>query len=336
MLLTGKARPRYHRRDSHDAPMTPFHTPRLCIGLPVYNGEPYLAQAIESLLAQTFTDFRLVIGDNGSTDHTEDICRSYARRDGRIRYHRSPENRGAAWNFNRLVALADSEYFMWAAHDDLRAPRFAERCIDALDLQPGAILSYPTSQIIDEHGTVVAAHREPADVRGAAPSARFRAMLWNWGLCHMLCGVIRLAVLRATQLHGAYPASDAVLLAELALRGEFCAVDEPLFLWRDHAQRATRACNSDAELAAWFAPANAGRMHFRHLTLFVNYLRTIGRVALPLDEKLRCWGIMARWFVLQFPTIQDEVRGNIARPVRRAVRRSAAPSQPSDSTPRAT
>jgi glycosyltransferase involved in cell wall biosynthesis len=334
-MLTGEGRARYDRRDSRDAAMTQLQTPRLCIGLPVYNGEPYLAQAIESLLAQTFGDFRLIISDNASTDRTGEICRSYAQRDARVDYHRSPANCGAAWNFNRVVALADAEYFAWAAHDDLHAPRFAERCIDALDRQPGAILSYPTAQVIDEHGTIVAAHREPADVCGSAPSARFREMVWNWGLCHMLFGVIRLDALRTAQPYGPYPASDAVLLAELALRGEFCAVDEPLFLWREHAQRATRACNSDAELAAWYAPANAGRMHFRHLTLFANYLRTIARVALPLDERLRCWGIMVRWFVLQFPTIQDEVRGNIAGPVRRALRRRAAPSQPSDSTRRA-
>src|SRR5262245_61001880 len=97
-------------------------TPRLCIGLPVYNGENYLAASIESILAQTFTDFRFIISDNASTDGTEAICRAFSRQDARIEYHRGAQNRGAAWNLNHVARLADSEYFMWAMHDDVCAP----------------------------------------------------------------------------------------------------------------------------------------------------------------------------------------------------------------------
>ena len=118
------------------------------------------------------------------------------------------------------------------------------------------------------------------------PSARFRDLVWNWGACLILFGVCRLEGLRRTQLHGPYPASDVVLLAELALRGELREIDEPLFFWRDHPQRPSRVCTTDAELAVCYAPENAGRMQFRHLTLLANYLRTITRVPLPL----RCDG----------------------------------------------
>ena len=59
-------------------------TPRVSIAVPVYNGERYVAQALDSLLAQTYTDFELVIVDNCSTDGTEDICRSFASRDQRV------------------------------------------------------------------------------------------------------------------------------------------------------------------------------------------------------------------------------------------------------------
>ena len=309
--------------------------PLLSIGLPVYNGQNYLAPALESLLGQTFSDFRLIISDNASTDSTEEICRGFAARDARIAYHRSPENRGLAWNFNRVVALADSELFKWAAHDDLYAPRFLERCIAGLRAEPRAILCYTTAQLIDERGAVVRPHREPANATSPVPSARFRDLVWNWGACLMLFGVLRLDVLRRTQLHGAYPASDVVLLAELALRGELHEIDEPLFLWRDHPGRPTRVCTSDAELAAMYAPENAGRPQFRHLTLFAHYLRTIARVPLPPEQRLRCAGVMAHWFVRKLPTIQDEVRGNIAGPLRRALRHWSSPSGGSDSQPRA-
>jgi glycosyltransferase involved in cell wall biosynthesis len=315
--------------------MTPPNKPRVCIGLPVYNGQNYVAQAIESLRAQTFADFRLIISDNASTDRTEDICRSYGRRDPRIDYQRSAHNRGAAWNFNRVVELADAEYFAWATHDDLHAPRFLERCVAALDAAPGAVLCSPTSYLIDEHGEVLAPYRDSAVATAARPSARFREVLWHADGCHTLFGVIRLEVLRATRGLGAYPASDMILLAELALRGGLHEVGEPLLFWREHPQRATNVATSDSELAAWYAPANAGRPQFRHLTLFANYLRAIARAPISRAQKLRCTGVMAQWFAVRFPTIQDEVRGNIARPLRRALHPRMASSQPPGSPTRA-
>jgi len=274
--------------------MTAPHTPRLCIGLPVYNGDNYLAQTIESLLGQTFAAFRLVISDNASTDGTEAICRAYAGRDTRIDYRRAAENRGAAWNFNHLCALADTEYFKWAAHDDLHAPTFLERCIAALDAQPRAIACYPDAYVIDEHGTIVTAYRG-ARAAAAQPWARFNIVARKPGLCHMTFGVFRVAALRRTQLHGAYPGSDLVLLAELALRGEIVEVDEPLFLLRDHPQRASRACGSNAALVTWFDPHSTPRVHLFYWTLLANYLRTLARVPIPATQKLLCALVMARW-----------------------------------------
>src|SRR5688572_10868700 len=102
----------------------PEKNPRVSIGLPVYNGENYLAEAIDSILAQTFEDFELIISDNASTDRTQEICEAYAAKDGRIRYYRSEVNKGSAWNFNRVFELARGEYFKWAAHDDYIAPEY--------------------------------------------------------------------------------------------------------------------------------------------------------------------------------------------------------------------
>jgi glycosyltransferase involved in cell wall biosynthesis len=107
-----------------------FHTqtpPRLSIGMPVYNGEAYIREAIESLLAQTFTDFELVISDNASTDATPAICRTYADQDSRVRYLRQSSNLGAAQNFRFVLQAArESEYFMWAACDDTWSKNWIE------------------------------------------------------------------------------------------------------------------------------------------------------------------------------------------------------------------
>jgi glycosyltransferase involved in cell wall biosynthesis len=279
--------------------------PRLSIGLPVYNGEEFLAQAFESLLGQTFSDFRLLVSDNASTDGTEDICRSYARRDPRIVYERAAENRGAAWNFNHVVHLADTEYFKWAAHDDRCAPEFLTRCIDVLDHDPRVVLCYTKSHIIDRQGNVIAEYRNRIDASAATPYVRFRNVLTHLVLCHMQFGVLRLAVLRRTGLHGAYPTSDRVLLAELALHGAFHEIDAPLFFRRDHPGRIARASRDGAELAASFDPKRSGGILSLRSMRFVHHVGTIARAPIPLEQKLRCtswlferrlrsWGILPR------------------------------------------
>ena len=114
--------------------------PAVSVGLPVYNGERYLAEAIESVLRQTFADFELVISDNASTDRTAEICRSFARADGRVRYHRNEANLGALPNFNRVFDLGRGRYFKWAAHDDVLRPELLRRCVDVLEDNRDAVV----------------------------------------------------------------------------------------------------------------------------------------------------------------------------------------------------
>src|SRR5947208_2594281 len=93
-------------------------SPPIGVGLPVYNGEPFLARSITSLLAQQDADFELVIADNASTDGTEEICREFARTDPRVRYLRRDTNVGVIENHNRIVHETTGEFFSFAAADD--------------------------------------------------------------------------------------------------------------------------------------------------------------------------------------------------------------------------
>ena len=117
--------------------------PKVSIGMPVYNGEKYIREALDSLLAQTFTDFELIISDNASTDGTEAICREYAARDPRIRYVRQSENRGPTANFHFVLDEAVGEYFMWAAYDDLWGNHFLAQALGRMN-SPDVGFAFPT------------------------------------------------------------------------------------------------------------------------------------------------------------------------------------------------
>lgn len=122
---------------------------RLCIGMPVYNGEKYVSGAIETILAQTFKDFTLIISDNCSTDRTADICKKFAKSDSRIVYHRQDTNIGSLQNFKFLLHKSSAEYFMWASHDDRWEASYAMEMIDVLDQDPSIGLSFSGMKIKD-------------------------------------------------------------------------------------------------------------------------------------------------------------------------------------------
>ncbi len=126
--------------------------PLISIGIPVWNGENYLAETLDAFLAQDFADFEIVIADNASTDRTEAICREYAAREPRIRYHRQPANYGAAPNYNDVYHRATGKYFKWAAHDDLIAPTFLSECLAVLVDDPGSVAAFTGSISIDADG----------------------------------------------------------------------------------------------------------------------------------------------------------------------------------------
>ena len=156
-------------------------TPRLTIGLPVYNGEEFLAESLDALLGQSYEDYELVITDNASTDGTADLCRRYLAKDSRISYHRLPRNIGAAGNHNHVFTLARGELFKWASHDDLYGRTLLERCVEALDERPGlrprALLQRHDRQPRQDHRAVRLPHPHRLGVgRGTVPrpAARLR------------------------------------------------------------------------------------------------------------------------------------------------------------------
>lgn len=214
--------------------------PLVSIGMPVYNGEQYLRGALDSLLAQDYTNFELIISDNASTDATAAICREYATHEARIRYHRAEVNNGARWNFNYTFALAQGEYFMWAACDDLRHPHFISRCLSALQAQPRAVLCCSQIEFIDEAGHTTAAAPSNIPPAGRNIHRRVRAIARS-AAWYDIYGLIRADALRQTQLMQPIWGMDVVLLLELCLLGDVILVPEKLFCYRIFSQKKTAA-----------------------------------------------------------------------------------------------
>ena len=271
--------------------------PRVSIGLPVYNGERYLGETLNCILAQTFEDFELIISDNASTDGTQAICQDYAAREPRLRYYRNEQNLGATRNYNRVFELARGEYFKWAAHDDLFGPEFVERCVEVLDRYPALVLCYAKSDVIDEQGQNLGYDPVDLNLRWPRPHQRYAAYHQRFRAhrnCNAVFGLIRANVLRQTPRIGNYVASDEVLLGELALHGEFYEIPETLFFRRDHLQTSVRAYRFDKRLA-WFDPTKKGQLHLPVWRWFFEHAFAIKRVRMTWSERVSCYLELGRW-----------------------------------------
>jgi glycosyltransferase involved in cell wall biosynthesis len=271
---------------------------RLNIGLPVYNGENFLEAALESILSQTFREFELIISDNGSTDRTEAICRSWAARDRRIRYIRNENNIGAAPNFNRVFELSDAQYFKWIAHDDMHEPHFLDACIEVLDRDPSTVVAYSRAVTIDSEGNRVRNWGCSAELGSPDPCARFRASLRppTDPLPLPIFGVIRSDALRNTPLQAGYAGCDRALLAELSLYGRFHEIPEPLFLQREHKDRAGPVLARNPEQARTFWMGTPGRRpDLPSWQNLFGYRGAVSRAPLSFRERLRCYREILVW-----------------------------------------
>src|SRR5260370_42079371 len=223
------------RRTGHaGGAMTP--RPLVSIGMPLPKAGRHRAEALDSLLAQDYRNLELIISDNASTDATESTCRQYAARDSRISYERTESNQGAVWNFNRVFEVAKGDYFMWAAHDDIRAMRYVSRCVDALEARPDAVLCCTGVGFMDEDGHDIEPWIELVRPVGRTPRARVseiaRARYWL-----DVYGLMRRSTLAQTRLAQPVWGFDVVVVMEMCMRGPVLFVPERLFYYRADPQK---------------------------------------------------------------------------------------------------
>lgn len=149
------------------------------IGMPVYNGEKYIRQALDSLLAQDYEYFELIISDNASTDRTAEICLDYVAKDKRVKYHRNETNLGALKNFNQVVNLSRGKYFLWAADHDLWHSTFISPCVSVLEQDSEIVLAYARTRLISIDGTDLGLTPDVIDTRGMPAFRRYLDIIWN-------------------------------------------------------------------------------------------------------------------------------------------------------------
>jgi O-antigen/teichoic acid export membrane protein/GT2 family glycosyltransferase len=294
-------------------------TPRVSIGLPVYNGANYLPVALDCLLAQSFTDFEIIISDNASTDETPAICRHYVAQDSRVRYHRVEENRGLTWNFNRVVELARGAYFTWAAHDDLRAESFLRQCVEVLDRNAEVVVCHSHNACIDATGQIIPNDRLAASVGSAfqaltpadetrrtakllsrrAPR-RLAGVLMYTTCCYEIYGLMRTSALRQTGLMRPFFGSDMVLLAELSLNGRIHILPETLFYYRSHEQQASLASGEPEARQTMPVAKVKPRRKFavpRKVRYPLSLLGLLVTTRLRLRERLQCVAVLLKFGV---------------------------------------
>jgi glycosyltransferase involved in cell wall biosynthesis len=269
--------------------------PKISVGMPVFNGENYIEQAINSILAQTYTDFELIISDNASNDRTKDICRCYAKKDSRIRYYCSDTNIGAARNFNRTVELAKGEFFKWAAHDDTLAPEYLKRCLEVLEQDESLILSFPKTILVNHCGDMVSKYEvNMSNISSERPEARFRDLILVNHWCYGVFGLFRKSVLDATNLLASFPGSDRTFMAELGLAGRFYEIPEYLFYSRDHPERSIRNGTIHSR-AGWWDTKNANQKVFPQCRQFVELFRIVNNARLSRGERVACYLCLLKW-----------------------------------------
>jgi glycosyltransferase involved in cell wall biosynthesis len=273
--------------------------PLVTIGVPVYNGERFLCRTLDSLLAQEYANFELIISDNASTDATERIAREYAAGDARIRYYRNERNLGALYNFNRVADLAGGKYFMWASCHDLWHPQFVARCVETFEQDPSVVMCFPRAAEIDLEDRPIRSLHEALDTRGLSRAGAYRRAM-NYLQGYHAYGLYRMDALRKVLPYKQSISPDALMVAEMAFHGSFAAVEGELFYLRRLPEfRDWRKCCEKIQLKFNFFNALrlCGGVFSEHLAIVRCYSR--GPFERLVLGTMTVWSLLRRrwlWF----------------------------------------
>jgi hypothetical protein len=222
-------------------------------------------------------------------------------KDKRIRYYRNKETIGVAANFSKVFRLSSTEYFKWAACDDVIAPDFLSKCIEILDEDRNIVLCHTKTGCIDELGELCGSYDLKIEINSLKYHKLFGELIsMNNKAWLLIYGLIRSDILRRTQLMGDYIGSDRNLLAELSLFGRFYEISECLFFRRKHLQSYTdkMAFRDYAEKLQWWTKtATSKKTIFPYWKICLEYFYSVYKMPLSWTERLQCGVRIIRWLV---------------------------------------
>jgi glycosyltransferase involved in cell wall biosynthesis len=215
----------------HD-PLT--SSPLVSVVIPAYNAAPFLADAIDSILAQSYPHFEIIVIDDASTDDTWEVAGRYADKDPRVRVYRNAQNLGIAGNRNRGVALAQGAYLAWQDADDISLPSRLEKQVRLLEAHPDVAIVGGYIELF--RGTkTLGVRKYPAD------DAALRKCIFRYSPIAQPVAMLRLDALRGV---GEYdlrypPAEDLDMTFRLGQRHRLANVEEVLLRYRESDASAT-------------------------------------------------------------------------------------------------
>ncbi|MGW8567304.1 glycosyltransferase family 2 protein [Isoptericola sp. NPDC055881] len=291
------------------------HPPEVTVGVPVWNGERYLAKALAALRDQDLDDVEFVVADNGSTDGTVEIARSFAAEDDRFSVMTSAENRGVTWNFNRLLDAARAPLFMWNAADDVVLPGHLAACRDALRDHPEATIAFSRVVLIGPDDEVLGERDDlDLDFLDRGPAARLHLFfarqvyqVIGYG------GVIRTDVLRRMGGHPDFYGGDMALASRMALRAPWVQVPEQLFLARNHEEQ-TNKLQGGADPVQQTRTYREHRRAFAFPQWYLNHRLLMEAVTAPVPaaERAKAAGVVLRdWTLANWRFFPYDVKRNL-------------------------
>ncbi len=261
------------------------HAPLVSIGVPVYNGEKVLKQALDSILGQTYQNLEVVICDNASTDGTEAICREYASRDTRVRYVRNPTNIGCNPNFWRTFEMSSGELFMWGAADDVKPSTAVASCVDALRKNPKAVLAYGPVFLQGPGWKEIVRVDNPMCMDGLSPAQRVRLLVRELKTNVLEYGLYRREAL-SKGVYGDHSGCDTLFLLQMCLLGPFVYTSDPMLIYQERGSEPKDLMYHEVPLS------------MRHL------------LTAPPHIRRKCWNVLLRgvWYLgrIQGPSMRDK------------------------------
>jgi glycosyltransferase involved in cell wall biosynthesis len=231
--------------------------PKLNVAVLTYNRPQMLRQTLDSILAQDFPDFRVIVLDNASTDDTPQVVQSYVERDARVRHERNVKNIGMMRNWNRAFARNRSPFICVFHDDDIMLPGFLAKTVAALERYPSAGFAVVEMQYIDQSGAVIGLHDFAELPKGMMSGLNLLELAVEGRYLGMFPPTM---VMRASALAGVGPLDsphtkyqdDINFYNRVAAKSDVVLIPEVLVQYRVHGGSDTAAMRDGCAIAGWY------------------------------------------------------------------------------------